>query len=73
MKKNFLVGGIKGEFVTGFTGKRSYKLDRVNCNEKSTYVEWVEWINDDDEGVNFSVSIAELIEAYQEKLEKENV
>ena len=73
MKKNFLVSGIKGEFVTGFTGKKSYKLDKVSCNETSTYVEWVEWINDDDEGVNCSVSIAELIEAYQEKLEKENV
>lgn len=67
-----MVSGIKGE-VTGFTEKKCYKLDKVSCNEYSTYVEWVEWVDDDDEGVNCSVSIRELIEAYQEKLEKENV
>ena len=72
MKKNFLVSGIKGEGLKGFTGKKSYNVDRVNCNECSTYVEWVEWFGDDDEGVNCSVNLAELIEAYQEKLEKEN-
>ena len=72
MKKNFLFSGIKGEGLKGFTGKKSYNVDRVNCNEHSTYIEWVEWADDDDECVNCSVSLAELLEAYFEKLEREN-
>ena len=72
MKKNFLVSGIKGDGLKGFTGKKSYNVDRVNCNECSTYINWVEWADDDDESVERSVTIAELLEAYFEKLEREN-
>ena len=74
MKKNYSFTGITGYQLKGVTEKKSYKIDKVYCNEFSSYINWEEW-NDDDEysdTINHSVSINDLIEAYREKLEREN-
>lgn len=68
MKKNYVFTGVTGYCLTGATNKREYKIDRVLCNEHSSYINWVE----DADISEHSVSIKELLDVYFEKLEREN-